>query len=233
MERGLAPSRQRAAALVMAGKVMVDGVRVDKPGKQVLGACEVSVKDDMPFVSRGGLKLVGALDAFDRNPLDLTILDAGASTGGFTDCLLQRGASKVIAVDVGYGQIDWTLRNDSRVIVIERVNIRSFTTADLPCPIDAAVADLSFISLRLVLPALRDLLPIGGWLVPLVKPQFEVGRADVGKGGVVRHEAKIRKAVDDISEFAAAVGFTVLGEVESPIRGPKGNREFFLNLVKR
>jgi 23S rRNA (cytidine1920-2'-O)/16S rRNA (cytidine1409-2'-O)-methyltransferase len=138
----------------------------------------------------------------------------------------------VIAVDVGYGQIDWNLRNDPRVIVMERVNARSLTAADLPHTIDAAVADLSFISLRLVLPALKDLLPAGGWLVPLVKPQFEVGRFDVGKGGVVRDEAKIRQAVDDIREFSAAIGFDVLGEAESPIRGPKGNREYFLNLVK-
>lgn len=232
VERGLAPSRHRAAALVMAGKVTVDGVKIEKPGKQVLDVSELEVKNDMPYVSRGGLKLLGALDAFERDPSGLVFLDAGASTGGFTDCLLQRGAAKVIAVDVGYGQIDWNLRNDPRVVVMERVNIRSLTAADLPCPIDAAVADLSFISLRLVLPTLKTLLPVGGWLLPLVKPQFEVGRSDVGKGGVVRDEAKIRQAVDDIQDFAAGIGFVVLGQTESPIRGPKGNREFFLNLVK-
>ncbi len=212
---------------------MVDGMRIDKPGKQVLAVSEITVKSDMPYVSRGGLKLAGALGAFHRDPSGLTVLDAGASTGGFTDCLLQRGASTVIAVDVGYGQIHWRLRNDPRVIVMERVNIRSLNVAELPCPIDAAVADLSFISLKLVLPVLKNLLPVHGWLVPLVKPQFEVGRSDVGKGGVVRDEAKIRLAVDGIREFAASVGFDVLHEVESPIKGPKGNREYFLNLVKR
>lgn len=212
---------------------MVDGVRIDKPGKQVPNAAEVTVKSDLPYVSRGGLKLAGALEAFERDPSGLTVLDAGASTGGFTDCLLQHGASKVIAVDVGYGQIHWKLRNDPRVIVVERVNIRSLNSAGLPCPVKAAVADLSFISLKLVLPVLKDLLPVGSWLVPLVKPQFEVGRSDVGKGGVVRDDAKIRRAVDHIKEFAASMGFQVLSDVESPIKGPKGNREYFLNLVKR
>ncbi|MDQ7785481.1 MAG: TlyA family RNA methyltransferase [Desulfomonilaceae bacterium] len=233
VERRYAASRQRAAALIMAGKVTVDGVLADKPGKQVLDSSEVTVREDMPYVSRGGIKLAGALDAFGRDPSGLAILDAGASTGGFTDCLLQRGASMVIAVDVGYGQIHWNMRCDPRVVVMERVNARSLTVADLPCPIDAAVADLSFISLKLVLPVLRELLPVGGWLLPLIKPQFEVGRSDVGKGGVVRDAAKIRRVVDDLKEFAAGAGFDVLGEVESSIRGPKGNQEYFLNLVKR
>lgn len=232
MERGLAPSRQKACALIMAGKVLVDGMRIEKPGRQFSDESEIVVKEDLPYVSRGGIKLAGALDAFGTDPSGLAILDAGASTGGFTDCLLQRGAARVVAVDVGYGQIHWELRRDPRVTVIERTNIRSMTAAMLPHPVDAAVADLSFISLKKVLQPIRELLPASGWLIPLVKPQFEVGRSEVGKGGVVRDEAAIRSAVAGIKEFAEANGFLILGESESPIRGPRGNHEFFLHLVK-
>lgn len=229
---GLAASRSLARALIMAGKVLVDGVKIDKPGKEFPYGVAVSVAQEPPYVSRGGLKLEAALDAFGIDPRGLSVLDAGASTGGFTDCLLKREASRVIAVDVGYGQFHWTLRRDPRVTVLERTNIRFLEAGQLPYPVDAAVADLSFISLRLVLPRLGELLPPGGWLVPLVKPQFEVGRSHVGKGGVVRETAQVRAAVAGIAKCAESAHFRVLGEVESPIRGPKGNREFFLHLEK-
>jgi 23S rRNA (cytidine1920-2'-O)/16S rRNA (cytidine1409-2'-O)-methyltransferase len=214
----------------MAGKVTVDGMPVEKPGKDIPVESLLSVKEDLPYVSRGGLKLEAALDAFKIDPSGLRILDAGASTGGFSDCLLQRGAARIIAVDVGYGQLHWKLRNDPRVTVLERTNIRFVEPNVLAHAVDAAVADLSFISLKLVLPKFKELLPSGGWFVPLVKPQFEAGRADVGKGGVVRDAAKIRAAVDSVKNFAETCGFQVLAEMESPIKGPKGNREFFLHL---
>jgi 23S rRNA (cytidine1920-2'-O)/16S rRNA (cytidine1409-2'-O)-methyltransferase len=214
----------------MAGKVRVDGARLEKPGKEVSCEARLSVEEDMPFVSRGGIKLAGALEGFQLDCEGLAVLDAGASTGGFTDCLLQHGAARVIAVDVGYGQLHWKLRNDPRVAVLERTNIRFLDKAALPGSVDAAVADLSFISLQLVLPRLAELVPPAGWIVALVKPQFEVGRSDVGKGGVVRDPDKIRKAIDRIKEFAGECGLDVVAERESPIKGPKGNREFFLHL---
>lgn len=231
-ERGLVDSRQRARALIMAGKVLVNGVRVEKPGKEVGTEADIRLKEDLPYVSRGGLKLGPALVALAVDPKGLRILDAGASTGGFTDCLLQMGATRIIALDVGYGQLAWRLREDPRVTVMERTNIRFLDAESLPFPIDAAVADLSFISLKLVLPTLGRLLPEHGWLVALVKPQFEVGRSDVGKGGVVRDFDKMRAAVEGVKEFAETCGFIVRGESESPIRRPKGNREFFLHLER-
>ncbi|MGB6066320.1 MAG: TlyA family RNA methyltransferase [Desulfomonilaceae bacterium] len=232
VEKGLAPSREQARSLIMAGRVLVEGVGVEKPGKEVPTSAEISVKEYMPYVSRGGLKLEAALDGFHVDPTSLSLLDAGASTGGFTHCLLKRGARRVIAVDVGYGQFDWQLRNDPRVTLIERTNIRFLDPASLPYLVDGAVADLSFISLTLVLPKLAEILPVDGWLIPLVKPQFEVGRADVGKGGVVRDEEKIKGAVEKVKRFADRCAFEVLGELESPLRGPKGNREIFLYLRK-
>jgi 23S rRNA (cytidine1920-2'-O)/16S rRNA (cytidine1409-2'-O)-methyltransferase len=232
VERGVVSSRQRARALIMAGKVTVDGARAEKPGKEVAVDADLVVKEDVPYVSRGGFKLEAALDAFAIDPTGLTVLDAGASTGGFTDCLLQRGAARVIAVDVGYGQFDWRLRSDGRVTLLERTNIRFLDPASLPYAVDAAVADLSFISLKLILPKLAEIVRPGGWVVPLVKPQFEVGRADVGKGGVVRDPEKIRAAVDGIRAFSQTCGFGVLGEIESPIKGPKGNTEFLLHLLR-
>lgn len=231
-QRGLASSREKARALIMAGKVLVDGERVEKPGKEFSVNVALTVQEDAGYVSRGGLKLEAALDVFSLECAGLCMLDAGASTGGFTDCLLKRGAAHVVAVDVGYGQFDWNLRNDPRVTLLERTNIRFLVPEALPRTVDAAVADLSFISLRLVLPILAKFLPRSGWLVALVKPQFEVGRADVGKGGVVRDQAKIRWAVDEVKRAAQEVGFTVMNEAESPIRGPKGNREVFLHLVR-
>jgi 23S rRNA (cytidine1920-2'-O)/16S rRNA (cytidine1409-2'-O)-methyltransferase len=232
VERGIASSRQKARALIMAGKVTVDGTLAEKVGKEVAFDANVSLKEGLPYVSRGGLKLEAALDAFGIDPAGLTILDAGCSTGGFTDCLLQRGAAHVIAVDVGYGQFDWRLRSDSRVTLVERTNIRFLEPSSLPCSVDAAVADLSFISLRLILPKLAEIIPPNGWVIPLVKPQFEVGKSDVGKGGVVRDPQKIKDAVDKIKLFSETCGLRVLGEVESPITGPKGNREFLLYLSR-
>jgi len=231
VEKGLASSRHRAQALIMAGRVLADGEKADKPGKEFPADTDLVVTKDLPYVSRGGLKLSAALDSFRIDPAGMDVLDAGASTGGFTDCLLQRGARRVLAVDVGYGQFDWSLRNDERVTLIERTNIRYLEAGSLPHTINAAVADLSFISLKNVLPKLAEILPHGGWALVLVKPQFEVGRLEVGKGGVVRDFNLIRAAVEEIMAFARKCGFSVLGDMESPIRGPKGNREFFLHLV--
>jgi 23S rRNA (cytidine1920-2'-O)/16S rRNA (cytidine1409-2'-O)-methyltransferase len=232
VQRGLVPSRQKARALIMAGRVLVDGERVDKPGREFPPGINVSVKEGLAYVSRGGLKLEAALDGLGIDVRGLKVLDAGASTGGFTDCLLQRGTEKVVAVDVGYGQLDWKLRNDPRVSVIERTNFRHLTPEMMPHPVDAAVADLSFISLRLVLRVFEDLVPPGGWVLPLVKPQFEVGRDEVGKGGVVRDPEKIQRAVDGVKSFARETGFSVAGQLESPVHGPKGNREVFLHLIR-
>jgi 23S rRNA (cytidine1920-2'-O)/16S rRNA (cytidine1409-2'-O)-methyltransferase len=232
VDKGLVPSRERARSLIMAGRVLVEGVRIEKAGKEVPYDAEVLVKEYMPYVSRGGLKLEAALDGFGVDPKGMSVLDAGASTGGFTHCLLERGARRVIAVDVGYGQFDWELRKDPRVTLLERTNIRFVDPASLPYQLDGAVADLAFISLTLVLPKFYEILPLGGWLIPLVKPQFEVGRADVGKGGVVRDEQKIRAAIEKVKSSAQECSFQVLGELESPIRGHKGNREFLLYLKK-
>jgi 23S rRNA (cytidine1920-2'-O)/16S rRNA (cytidine1409-2'-O)-methyltransferase len=231
-ERGAARSRSHAQALIMAGKVLVDGETVRKPGQLFPPGARITLKEELPYVSRGGLKLEAALEGFQIDPAGLTVLDAGASTGGFTDCLLQRGAAGVIAVDVGYGQLDWKLRQDPRVHVMERCNLRNLEPSSLPSPIDAAVADLSFISLRLIFPVVRVLIPPSGWFLPMVKPQFEVGRHEVGRGGVVRDSEKIRAAVDGIERTAGEFGFRSHGRLESPVRGPKGNREVFLYLTR-
>jgi 23S rRNA (cytidine1920-2'-O)/16S rRNA (cytidine1409-2'-O)-methyltransferase len=233
VERGLAESRAKAQALVMAGAVVAGEQRVDKPGQLVDPALPLRVKEGAApkrYVSRGALKLEKALDAFPIDPRGKTCADLGASTGGFTDLLLQRGAAKVHAVDVGYGQLHPRLRGDPRVVVRERENARLLTAEALGERVALVVGDLSFISLRLVLPAVRALLVPGGEAVLLVKPQFEVGRADVGKGGVVRDGEKRRSALEAVKEAARALGFEVLGEAESPIEGPAGNREWLLAL---
>lgn len=232
LEQGLTSSRHRARALVMAGKVLVDGMKIEKPGREVPVNAELTVEEDLRYVSRGGFKLEAALRGFGIDPTGLVILDAGASTGGFTDCLLQHGAAGVIAVDVGYGQLDWRLRNDPRVFVMERKNIRLMDREALPGPVDAAVADLSFISLKLVLPGLWKLIPPGAWVIALVKPQFEVGRGEVGKGGVVRDVQRIRAAVESVKAFSGDCGYQALGDLESPIKGPKGNQEVLIYLRK-
>jgi 23S rRNA (cytidine1920-2'-O)/16S rRNA (cytidine1409-2'-O)-methyltransferase len=232
VELGLAESRTRAQALIMAGQVVVGDHVVDKPGALVPLDAEIRLKGEvLPYVSRGGLKLERALDQFSLDVRGLDALDVGASTGGFTDCLLQRGAARVCAVDVGYGQLAWKLRDDPRVTSLERVNARNLDPAQLPFKPQLAVCDVSFISQTLILPRLVEAVGPGGRpIVTLVKPQFEVGRTEVGKGGVVRDPAQRQAAVDKCAAAARALGCTVEGVVESPITGPAGNVEYLLYL---
>ena len=232
LERKLADSRQKAQALIVAGQVLVNGQRADKPGSQYADDCEITVKgSSCPYVSRGGLKIEAALDHFAINPQGLVCADIGASTGGFTDCLLQRGAARVYAIDVGYGQLDWKLRQDQRVVVMERTNARHLQPGDLPEPIALAVVDASFISLRLLLPPLLPLFGGPAAIVALIKPQFEVGRGRVGKGGVVRDADLHQEVIDEITAFASELGLVNRGVIPSPILGPKGNREFLVWLT--
>jgi 23S rRNA (cytidine1920-2'-O)/16S rRNA (cytidine1409-2'-O)-methyltransferase len=233
LDRGLVASRERARALIMTGAVLVNGRPETKPGTPVDDAADIALRaDDHPYVSRGALKLIRGLDAFAVDPQGAVALDIGASTGGFTDVLLRRGAARVYAIDVGYGQLAWSIRQDPRVVVLERHNIRNLDPALVPEPGDLAVIDVSFISLTLVLPRVRELLqpPADKPIVALVKPQFEVGRELVGKGGVVRDPAARRGAVDKIRAWAAANGFVAGDDVESPITGPAGNVEYLLLL---
>lgn len=234
LERGLAPSRERAKALIMAGQVVVDDHLADKAGVMVPVTAEIRLKGEpLPYVSRGGLKLAEGLDFFAIGVQGLCALDVGASTGGFTDCLLQRGARRVIAVDVGYGQLAWKLREDSRVLSLEKTNIRHLEPGALPELAELAVIDASFISLDKVLPATFRLIIPGGTIVALIKPQFEVGRGQVGKGGVVRDEKKHREVVAAITALAQSLDLLVLGVCDSPILGPKGNKEFLIHLRKK
>ena len=230
-ELGLAPTRARAQALIMAGQVMVNGQPADKPGTRVSPEATVTVKDDEAtrYASRGAGKLAPALDAFGVDPAGKTCLDVGASTGGFTDVLLERGAARVYAVDVGKGLLYWRLRQDPRVTVMEEINARYLKPADLPEPIDLAVIDVSFISLTLILPAVTPLLASAGEVVAMVKPQFEVGKEKIGKG-VVRDPAAIAAAVDKVAACAAGLGFVEVGRAASEVKGPKGNQEVFLHL---
>ncbi|HEY2029236.1 MAG TPA: TlyA family RNA methyltransferase [Myxococcales bacterium] len=231
-ERGLAESRTKAQALILAGSVVAGDHRVEKPGQLIDDAVELRVKEQLKYVSRGGLKLAAALDAFKLSPDGRTCVDLGASTGGFTDVLLQRGARKVHAVDVGYGQLHPKLRGDPRVVVHERVNARELSPRIVGEACSAAVADLSFISLRLVLPALLSVLtPKDAWICVLVKPQFEAGRAEVGKGGVVRDAAVHQRVVAEISREIEGLGLTLCGSIQSPLEGPAGNREFLVAAV--
>ena len=233
VERGHAETRQRAQALILAGEVLVNGVRADKAGTAVEPASKIELSGrGIPYVSRGGLKLKGALEGFHIDVKGLICADIGASTGGFTDCLLQEGAARVYAVDVGYGLIDQRLREDPRVIVIERFNVRSLAPEVLGEKVDLATIDVSFISLKLVLAPVASVLKAGGSVIALVKPQFEVGRGQVGKGGIVRDEEKRRAALEGVKGFAVEAGFSVAGEMESPITGAKGNREYLLYLRK-
>lgn len=226
VERGLAGSRQEAAGLILAGAVSVDGVRVDKQAKLVPVEARIEItRRATPFASRAGGKLAAALDAFGIDPAGLVALDVGASTGGFTDCLLQRGARRIYAVDVGYGQLDWKLRQDSRVTVLDRTNIRYLDRSAVPEPVDLAVADVSFISLTLVLPSLVRFLREPAWVVALVKPQFEVGRGRVGRGGIVRDDTLRREATGKILACADGLGLERIGVMDSPVEGQKGNRE--------
>jgi 23S rRNA (cytidine1920-2'-O)/16S rRNA (cytidine1409-2'-O)-methyltransferase len=231
VERGLAESRERAQRLVLAGLVFAGEQRVDKPGTRLPVDAPLAVRgEDHPYVSRGGVKLAAALDALGLDVRGLTALDVGASTGGFTDCLLQRGARRVYAVDVGYGQLAWKLRRDPRVVSLERTNVRTLAPARFSEPLDLATIDASFISLRLVLPVVAALLPPGARILALVKPQFEVGKGRVGSGGVVRDPALHAEVLAELGRAAAALGLRVDAVIESPLRGPAGNRELFLAL---
>jgi 23S rRNA (cytidine1920-2'-O)/16S rRNA (cytidine1409-2'-O)-methyltransferase len=227
LERGLAESRERAQALLLAGAVVVDGQRVDKPGHRVASDSRIEVTARLPYVGRGGLKLKGALEQFSIDPTGKVCLDAGASTGGFTDCLLQNGAVRVYAFDVGSGQLDWKLRQDPRVIVREGVNIRYLDPSEVPEPIDLVVCDVSFISVTMLLPVLTRLLRPEGEMVILVKPQFEVGREQVGKGGIVRDPNLQQAACEKVEGALSGLGWKT-SRMESPILGAEGNREFLV-----
>ncbi|TBV81877.1 MAG: TlyA family RNA methyltransferase [Desulfobulbaceae bacterium] len=229
--RGLAPDRRRAQALIAAGQVLAGDQVMDKAGITLEAATTLRIRNNPgPYVSRGGLKLAAALDHFAVDPSGLTCLDIGASTGGFTDCLLQRGAAKVYAVDVGYGQLAWKLRQDQRVVVRERTNARYLSAVEIPEAIDLAGLDASFISLELLLPPLLPLLRPGALLIPLIKPQFEVAKGKVGKGGVVRNEELHREVIAKIRAFVLRLNLSWLGHIPAPVLGPKGNREFLVCL---
>lgn len=230
-ELGLAESREKAKATIMSGIVYVNGQKSDKPGTQVSDDAEIVVRGNAcPYVSRGGFKLAKALEVFPVEPAGKVCIDCGASTGGFTDVLLKNGAAKVYAVDVGYGQLAWQLRQDSRVVVMERTNARALTPDMFPESMDLGVMDVSFISIRLILPALHGLLKPGGEVVCLIKPQFEAGKADVGKKGVVRDKAVHERVLREMCEFFPTAGYTLMGLDYSPIRGPEGNIEYLAYL---
>ncbi len=233
VERGLQESRQKAQATIMSGLVFVRGQRVDKPGTAVLNDAEIEVRGNvLPYVSRGGLKLEKAMASFPIHLEGAVCGDIGASTGGFTDCMLQNGAAKVYAVDVGYGQLAWKLRSDERVVCLERTNARYLTCEQIPQPLDFASIDVSFISLKLILPAVCGVLKPEGHVACLVKPQFEAGREKVGKKGVVRDPAVHREVLEHFLDHARESGFAVLGLTYSPIRGPEGNIEYLGYLEK-
>jgi 23S rRNA (cytidine1920-2'-O)/16S rRNA (cytidine1409-2'-O)-methyltransferase len=233
VSRGLAPSREKARALILARSVRVNGVVADKAGRLFPSDADIRlVRPLSPYVSRGGLKLEAALDAFRVDVAGRVALDVGASTGGFTDCLLKRGARRVIAVDVGYGQLHPKLRADPRVVVMERCNARYLRKIDLEDPPDLATIDVSFISLRIILPAVVDLLLDPKEVISLVKPQFEVGRSQVGKGGVVRDRALHEKVLLEISALGRGLGLQVSSPFPSPVLGPKGNQEYFLRFLR-
>jgi 23S rRNA (cytidine1920-2'-O)/16S rRNA (cytidine1409-2'-O)-methyltransferase len=229
VEQNLADGQQHAQRLIMAGLVTVGDRRIDKPGTRVPVNAEISVAAPLPYVSRGGFKLAAGLDAFELSVSGWIVADVGASTGGFTDCLLQRGAAQVYAIDVGYGQLAWKLRQDPRVTVMERSNARHLD--ELPQPVDLVTIDVSFISLRLILPAVRGWLRPKGQIVALIKPQFEAKRMDVGKGGVVRDPAIRVVVLEDLVAWAGSQGFGLLGLIPSPISGPAGNIEFLAHWV--
>ena len=230
-ERGLAPSRERARAVILAGQVTVDGRVVSKAGTAVAAEARVELlQPDHPYVGRGGLKLAHALDAFEVRVEGREALDIGASTGGFTDVLLKRGASRVVALDVGHGQLDWRIRNDARVVVIERLNARFLSMQDLPGPVDLVVIDVSFISLTQILPRVPPVLREGADVVALVKPQFEAGRDEVGRKGIVRDPDVQARAIGRVTDAAAGIGLARIGMSPSPITGAEGNQEFLLHL---
>ena len=232
VERGLVGSREQSHGMILAGDVLVNDIPVTKAGSLVGEGSAIRLRSTpLPYASRGGIKLEKALQEFQIDVGGKTALDVGASSGGFTDCLLAHGAREVFAVDVGYGQLDWKLRNDPRVKVYEKTNIRYLELAALPRPAELATIDVSFISLKLVLPAVKRLLVPGGEIIALIKPQFEVGKGKVGKGGVVRAPAEHSRVIEEIKDAAARLGYAARGVVESPLLGPKGNKEFFLHLT--
>ncbi len=231
-ELGYVESRAKAQAIIMAGQVYVDGQKADKPGISYEEIVSIEVRgESCPYVSRGGLKLEKALRDFCVNPSGFVCSDSGASTGGFTDCLLQQGAKKVFAIDVGYGQLDWKIRSDDRVVVMERTNIRYVTPEQLGEPLDLSVVDVSFISLKIVLPAIKTLLKPDGQVLCLIKPQFEAGKDKVGKKGVVREPLVHKEVLDNFLVLAESLDFRVLGLTFSPVKGPEGNIEFLAHLT--
>ncbi len=233
LEKGLVASRQRAQAMIMAGNVLVNSQLVEKSGCLVSQDSEITLKGEaLPYVSRGGLKLEKALESFELSVQGMVCLDVGASTGGFSDCLLQHGAVRVYAVDVGYGQLAWQLRQDSRVIPIERMNIRNMPLNLLPEPVDLVTIDVSFISLKIVVPAVMKFMRQPARIIALIKPQFEVGKGKVGKGGVVRDPLQHESVIDELQRFFKNSGWTALPVVPSPILGPSGNREFLIHLIQ-
>ena len=235
VEQGFMDSRTKAQAIIMSGLVYVNDQKADKPGVSYEESAKIEVRgESCPYVSRGGLKLEKALRDFGVKPVDYVCSDSGASTGGFTDCLLQQGARKVFAIDVGYGQLDWKIRSDDRVVVMERTNIRYVTPEDLGEPLDLSVVDVSFISLKIVLPAIQALLKPGqGQVLCLIKPQFEAGKDKVGKKGVVREKSTHKEVLDQFVELADRLNFKILGLTFSPVKGPEGNIEFLGHLTLR
>ncbi len=232
VEKGFCESRAKAQAIIMAGQVYVTGQKADKPGISYEETVDIEVRgESCPYVSRGGLKLEKALRDFGVDPTGFVCSDSGASTGGFTDCLLQQGAKKVFAIDVGYGQLDWKIRSDPRVVVMERTNIRYVTPDILGEALDLSVIDVSFISLKIVLPAIKELLKPDGQVLCLIKPQFEAGREKVGKKGVVRDPETHKQVLDDFVSLANSLDFTILGLTFSPVKGPEGNIEFLGHLT--
>lgn len=230
-ERGLAGSRERAKALIMEGKVLVGNTLVTKAGTMIDDAAGIALKEaDMPYVSRGGLKLRAAIEHFGIVLRDKTAMDVGAGTGGFTDCMLEAGAGKVYSIDVGYGHFHWKLRHDPRVVLLERTNIRYLERDRIPDEIDLAAVDVSFISLRKVIPKVMEFLKSTGEIIALIKPQFEVGKAEVGKGGIVREKDKRLEAVESVKKSLEACGLYTTGMLESPVRGQKGNIEYLIYL---
>ncbi len=231
VEKGLSKNRQRGRALIMAGKILVNNLPSDKPGTQVSNSDHIVLKgDDIPYVSRGGLKLEAALKSFEIPVEGYICLDVGASTGGFTDCLLQHGAKRVFAVDVGYGQLAWKLRQDSRVVPIERTNIRHMPANTISQPVDLVTIDVSFISLRIVIPAVIKFMNKDSGILALIKPQFEVGRGKVGKGGIVRNPAHHDAVIEELTDFFSKIGLICDSVIQSSILGVKGNKEFFISI---
>ncbi len=234
VSRELVPSREQASRFILAGRVKVEGLVRDKPGKVVPSDVEVEIiPPKCQYASRGGEKLAPALDAFGLSCSGLVVMDVGASTGGFTDCVLQRGAQRVYAIDVGYGQLDWRLRSDSRVIIMDRMNVRYLCPDDIPELVDLIVIDVSFISLKIVWPVILEVLKPQGYLVSLIKPQFEVGKGQVGKGGIVRDETLRQAVKGKFVNYAKFLSLDVIGLMDSPLLGKKGNKEIVMGVQKR